>query len=132
MLLFLLLLSIAVGVILFVKLLGPDAWLIKGLMEDKIGAIVGICLVVVSAILLSILLRFFLLNIPVLLAASSVGPDKDSIREYAQQTYAWDIVVRLLILCIPIVTAYLLYQLYRATNWVIRKFVLLFLRPKSW
>jgi len=132
LLLILFLFSVACGVLLFVRLTGSDAWLTKGLRDDKFGAIVVMCTLIVCAILLFILLRASLSPIMVSLAAASKTPDNDFPRENVQEAFAGGIVYWLLLLCIPIISGYLLYWLYRTVHWVIKKSLLLRSKLKSW
>jgi len=53
-------LSLVFGMIVFVKLIGPDAWLIRGLRGDKLGAVVALCSILLCGTLIFLLLRFSL------------------------------------------------------------------------
>jgi hypothetical protein len=125
------LLSVICGAFLFTSLASSDAWLAKGLREDKIGAVIVACFLGVCAIALLTLLYVFLPLIPASLTAALAGPDKNLPGEGAQETIVVDIIRWFLLLCIPILSAYLLYLLYRAVHWVIKKSMSLRLRPKS-
>jgi len=125
------LLSVACGVLVFVRLAGSDAWLAKGLREDRIGAVAVTCLLGVCAIALLILLYVLLPLIPASLAAAFAGPDKNLPGKDMHETVVGDIFRWLLLLCIPILSAYLLYWLYLAVHWVIKKSALPSWRPKS-
>lgn len=125
------LLSVACGALLFVRLASSDAWLTKGLREDRIGAVIVTCFLGVCAIVLLTLLYVFLPLLPASLAAALAGPDKGLAGEDTQETFVGDIIRWFLLLCIPILSAYLLYWLYRTVHWVIKKSVSLCLRPKS-
>lgn len=131
MFLFLFLLSVTVGVVLFVGLLGHDAWLIKGLKEDRVGAIIATCFVVVCAILLVILLRFLLHLIPDLFATASTGANRHLPAESTKVVPVWDIILWFLFFCTPILSGFLLYVLYRTMHSVIKKFALRCYRLKS-
>ena len=113
------LLSVACGVLVFVRLAGSDPWLAKGIREDRIGAVAVTCLLGVCAIALLILLYVLLPLIPASLAAAFADPDKNLPGENTNETIATDIFRWFLLLCIPILSAYLLYWLYLAAHWVI-------------
>ena len=132
LILILFLLSTAGGVLLFVRLTGSDAWLTKGLREDKFSAVVVMCTLIVCAILLFILFRASLSPIMVSLAAASRTPDSDLPAENVQDTFTGGIIYWLLLLCVPILSAYLLHWLYRSVHWVIKKSLLLHSKPKPW
>ncbi len=127
--------SVAAGAVLFVRLLGPDDWLVKGLREDKGSAVVVTCCVVVCAVLLMISLIFFLRVIPSLLAyvlylpfwqpllaAAIAGSDSEVPTGHARESLVWNVVHWFLSLCIPIVSGYLLHLLYSAGYRVFRRF----------
>jgi len=125
------LLSITCGALLFVKLTSSDAWLAKGIKEDRIGAVVVACFLGVCAIALLILLYVLLPLIPASLAAAFAGPDKTFPGEDTHEAVVGDIISWLLLLCIPILSAYLLYLLYRTVHWIIKKSVSLCVGTKS-
>jgi hypothetical protein len=129
--LLLFLLSIACGAFLFVRLASSDVWLTKGLREDRISAVLVACFLGACAIILLTLLYVFLPLIPASLAATLTGADKDLAGEDTQKTFSGDIVRWLLLLCTPILAAYLLYLLYRTVYWIVKKSASLRLRPKS-
>ena len=107
-------LSLAFGMIVFVKLIGPDAWLIRGLRGDKLGAVVALCSIVLCGALILLLLRFSLSMVLELPIAVSAAAARDSSPEYAQRLQVWDIFVYLASFCLPILTGYVLSLLYRA------------------
>jgi hypothetical protein len=125
------LLSVVCGAFLFARLISFDAWLTKGLREDKIGAVIVVCFLGVCAFVLLTLLYVFLPLIPASLTAAFAVPDKDLTGENTQGTLVEDIIRWFLLLCIPILSAYLLYLLYRTVHWVIKKSMSLCLKPKS-
>jgi len=106
-------LSLAFGMIVFVKLIGPDAWLIRGLRGDKLGAVVALCSILLCGTLIFLLLQFSLSMVQELPTAVSAAAARDSSPEYAQHLQAWDVLVCLASFCIPILTGYLLSLLYR-------------------
>ena len=106
------LLSVAAGAVLFIRLLGPDDWLVKGLREDRGSAVVVTCCVVLCAVLLIILLFLFLRVIPSLWTPAVAGTDMPT--EHSHEFRVWNIVHWFLCLCIPIISGYLLYLLYSA------------------
>jgi uncharacterized membrane protein len=126
------LLSITCGALLFVKLASSDVWLAKGIKEDRIGAVIVACFLGVCAIALLILLYMLLPLIPASLAEAFAGPGKTFPgAEDTHEAFVGDIISWLLLLCIPILSAYLLYLLYRTVHWVIKKSVSLCVGPKS-
>lgn len=123
------LLSVACGVLLFVKLASSDVWLAKGLREDRISAVLVTCFLGACALILLTLLYVFLPLIPASLTAALAGTDKDLAGKDIQESLIGHIVRWFLLLCIPILAAYLLYLLYRTVYWVIKKSASLRLRP---
>lgn len=115
-------LSVAVGAVLFIRLLGPDAWLVKGLREDKVSAVVVTCFVVVCAVLLIISLVFLLRIIPSLWAPAIAAADNDMQTEHLHESLVWNVVHWFLSLCIPILSGYLLYLLYSMVYRVLHHF----------
>jgi hypothetical protein len=127
------LLSVVCGALIFVRLARFDVWLVKGLMEDRVGAVIVTCILGACAIVLLTFLYLFLPLIPDSLAAAFAGPDKDlPAGENTHESLVVDIISWFLLLSIPILSSYLLYWLYRAMQWVIKKSVPLSWRPKSW
>jgi len=106
-------LSLAFGVIVFVKMIGPDAWLIRGLRGDKLGAVVALCSILLCGALILLLLQFSLSVVKELPIAVSAAAPRNSSPEYAQRPQAWDVLICLASFCIPIATGYLLSLLYR-------------------
>jgi len=100
--------------IVFVMLIGPEAWLIRGLRGDKLGAVVALCSIVLCGALILLLLRFSLSMVLELPIAVSAAAARDSSPEYAQRLQVWDIFVYLASFCLPILTGYVLSLLYRA------------------
>jgi uncharacterized membrane protein len=126
------LLSITCGALLFVKLASSDAWLAKGIKEDRIGAVIVACFLGICAIALLTLLYMFLPRIPASLAEAFAAPSKTfPAAEETHEAFVGDIISWFLLLCIPILSAYLLYWLYRTVHWVIKKSVSLCIGTKS-
>lgn len=126
------LLSIACGALLFVKLASSDAWLAKGIKEDRVGAVVVACFLGVCAVALLIFLYMFLPLLPASLAEAFAAPSKTfPAAEDTHEAFVEDIIRWFLLLCIPILSAYLLYLFYRAVHWVIKKSVSLCVGTKS-
>jgi hypothetical protein len=126
------LLSITCGALLFVKLASSDAWLTKGIKEDRIGAVVVACFLGVCAIALLIFLYMFLPLLPASIAEAFAGPDKTFPgTDETHEAFVGDIINWFLLLCIPILSAYLLYLLYRTVHWVIKKSMSLCVGTKS-
>lgn len=125
------LLSLVCGAFLFAKLTSSDVWLTKGLREDRIGAVIVACVLGACAIVLLTSLYVLLPLIPASLSTALAVPNKDSAGGDTQETLVMDIIGWLLLLCIPIISAYLLFLLYRTVHWVIKKSASLCLRPKS-
>lgn len=116
-------LSMIFGALLFVKLIGPDAWLIRGLRGDKIGAVLAFCTIIPCGILIFLLLRFSLSLLPGLITGTSpaAAADTNSTTEYAEKVQVCHIAVCLMSFCVPIVTGYLLSLLYRAVYGIVRR-----------
>jgi len=115
-------LSVAIGMAIFIRRLGPDAWLIRGLKDDSMAAVVVMCLLIVGAISLVFALRCSLSFIPTSSAAAvgttEFGPSQAIA---AAEGSVLPIVRWLLLLCIPIVSGYLLSVLYRPVDWMARR-----------
>lgn len=122
--LLLLVFSLVFGAIIFVKLIGPDSWLIKGLRDDKIGAVVAFCTIILCGAVIFFSLRFSLSLLPDLLTDALSGPDNRLKAEYAQKANMWDGIVWLVSFGIPILTCYLLSLLYRGVYRVVKRFAL--------
>jgi len=119
-------LSVAIGMAIFIRRLGPDAWLIRGLKDDSMAAVVVMCLLIVGAISLVFALRCSLSFIPTSSAAAvgttEFGPSQAiAAAENSQAGSVLPIVRWLLLLCIPIVSGYLLSVLYRPVDWMARR-----------
>lgn len=117
-------LSLAFGAMVFVKLIGPDAWLIRGLRGDKLGAVIALCSILLCGMLIFLLLRFSLTlveELPIRVSAAAAG---DSPPQYAPGLPAWDVLVCLLSFCLPIITGYLLSLLYRGVYEAARRLAL--------
>ncbi|MBN2136546.1 MAG: hypothetical protein JW720_01945 [Sedimentisphaerales bacterium] len=117
-------LSLAFGVVVFVRLIGPDAWLIKGLRSDKIGAVVAFCSILVCGVAIFLLLQLSLSVLPTLVKEASAATDNDSAVEYRQGIQVWDVFACILSFCVPILTGYLLSVLYRGIYGAVRKLAL--------
>jgi len=117
-------LSLAFGAIVFVKLIGPDAWLIKGLRRDKLGAVVAFCSILLCGMLIFLLLRFSLSLVQELPIGVSAAAADDSSPEYAQRLQAWDGLVCLMSFCLPIITGYLLGLVYRGVYGAVTRLAL--------
>ncbi len=115
------LISVTCGAILFFKLTGPDTWLVKGLREDRIGAVIATCFLGICAILLLALLYVLLPLIPASLAAAFTGPEKDLSQEDTDESFLGDITRWILLLGVPILAGYLLHWIYRLVGWVAKK-----------
>jgi hypothetical protein len=122
--LLLLVFSLVFGAIIFVKLIGPDSWLIKGLRGDKIGAVVAFCTIILCGAVIFFSLRFSLSLLPDLLTGAWAGPDNRVNVEYAQKANVLDGIVCFLSFCVPILTGYLLSLLYRGVYGVVKRFAL--------
>ena len=116
--------SLVLGAIIFVKLIGPDSWLIRGLRGDKIGAVVAFCTIILCGAVIFFSLRFSLSLLPNLLSGALAGPDNSVKVEYAQKANVWDGIVCVLSFCVPILTGYLLSLLYRGVYQVVKRFAL--------
>jgi hypothetical protein len=116
--------SLVFGVIIFVKLIGPDSWLIRGLRGDKIGAVVAFCTIILCGGVIFFSLRFSLSLLPNLLTGALAGPDNRVNVEYAQKANVWDGIECFLSFCVPILTCYLLSLLYRGVYRVVKRFAL--------
>jgi hypothetical protein len=114
-------LSLVLGAIIFVKLIGPDSWLIKGLRGDKIGAVVAFCTIILCGAVIFFSLRFSLSLLPDLLTGALAGPDNRVNVEYAQKANVLDGIVCFLSFCVPILTGYLLSLLYRGVYLVVKR-----------
>ena len=114
-------LSLAFGAIVFVKLIGSDAWLIRGLRGDKLGAVVALCSILLCGMLIFLLLRFSLSLVQELPIGVSEAVAGDSSPQYAQRLHAWDGLVCLVSFCLPIITGYLLSLLYRGIYEAVRR-----------
>lgn len=117
-------LSLVFGAVIFVKLIGPDSWLIKGLRGDKIGAVVAFCTIILCGAVIFFSLRFSLSLLPDLLTGALAGTDNRVNVEYAQKANVWDGIVCFLSFCVPILTGYLLSLLYRGVYGVAKRFAL--------
>src|SRR4030042_3386198 len=93
-------LSLVFGTVIFVKLIGPDSWLINGLRGDKIGAVVAFCTIILCGAVIFFYLRFSLSLIPDLLTGALAGPDNRVEVEYAQKANVWDGIVCFLFFCV--------------------------------
>lgn len=116
--------SLIFGAIIFVKLIGLDSWLIKGLRGDKIGAVVAFCTIILCGAVIFFSLRFSLSLLPNLLTGALAGPDSRVNVEYVQKADVWDGIVCFLSFCVPILTGYLLSLLYRGVYQVVKRFAL--------
>jgi amino acid transporter len=116
--------SLVLGAIIFVKLIGPDSWLIEGLRGDKIGAVVAFCTIILCGAVIFFSLRFSLSLLPNLLTGALAEPDNRVNVEYAQKANVWHGVVYFLSFCVPILTGYLLSLLYRGVYRVVKRFAL--------
>ena len=117
-----LVLSLVLGGIVFVVLLGRDAWLIKGLRRDDATAIVVACVLLVVGLALFAVLRAVLTKIPhtlagVLAPVSQWSPD--AVHTSATTPFA-EAAGWFLGLCAPVLASFLLYGIYRAGCWVVR------------
>ena len=117
-------LSLAFGAIVFIKLIGPDAWLIRGLRGDKLGAVVALCSILLCGALIFFLLRFSLSLLQELPMGASAASERNSTPEYTQNLPIWDVIVFLLTFCVPIATGYLLSVIYRGVYRAVRRFAL--------
>lgn len=117
-------LSLVFGAIIFVKFIGPDSWLIRGLRGDKIGAVIAFCTIILCGTVIFFSLRFSLSLLPDLLTGALAGPDNRVNVEYAQKANVWDGIVCFLSFCVPILTGYLLSLLYRGVYGVAKRFAL--------
>jgi hypothetical protein len=117
-------LSLVFGAIIFVKFIGPDSWLIRGLRGDKIGAVIAFCTIILCGAVIFFSLRFSLSLLPDLLTGALAGPDNRVNVEYAQKANVWDGIVCFLSFCVPILTGYLLSLLYRGVYGVAKRFAL--------
>lgn len=116
--------SLIFGVAVFVKLIGSDAWLIRGLRGDKIGAVFVLCSILLCGALIFFLLHFSLSLLEELPARASATAEADSAAEYTARLSGWDIVVCLFSFCLPILTGYLLSLIYRAVYGAVRRLAL--------
>jgi hypothetical protein len=114
-------LSLAFGAVIFVRLIGPDAWLIRGLRGDKLGAIIALCSILLCGALIFFLLQFSLSFIGELPMGASAAPKEDFVSEYTQHLNIWDVIVCLLSFCVPIATGYLLSLIYRGIYRAVRR-----------
>ena len=119
-------LSLAIGAIVFVKLIGPDAWLIRGIRGDKLGAVVALCSILLCGALVFFLLRFSvsLLEDMPMGASASAASGKNLMPENTQNLNMWDVIVCLLSFCVPIATGYLLSLIYRGVYRAVRRLAL--------
>lgn len=117
-------LSLAFGMVVFVKLIGPDAWLIRGLRGDKLGAVVALCSILLCGALILLLLRLSLSAIQELPTAVSAAATGDSPLQYAKRLQVWDVFANLASFCLPILTGYLLSLLYRGVYRTITRIAL--------
>ena len=115
-------LSLALGAIVFIKLIGPDAWLIRGLKSDSLGAVVVFCSILACGILMFLLLRFSVYLLPNPAQGDSAVNAEDLTTGYAQGAQVWDAFVCLMSFCIPILTGYLLSVVYRGAYRVVKRF----------
>ena len=116
--------SLVFGAAVFVILIGPDAWLIRGLRGDKFGAVVALFSILLCGMLIFFLLHFSLSLLEELPTRASAAADIDSAVEYTQNLSGWDIVTGLLSFCLPILTGYLLSLIYRGVYGAVRRFAL--------
>ena len=112
--------SLVFGGIVFVKLIGSDAWLIKGLRGDKLGAVMALCSILLCGMLIFLLLRLSLSVIEDLSTGVSTAGAGDSSGQYGQRLQIWGVLVYLVSFCLPIITAYLLSVLYRVVYGAVR------------
>ena len=116
--------SLVFGVVVFIKLIGPDAWLIKGLRGDQFGAVVALCSILLCGMLIFFLLHLSLSLLEELPIRASAAAEVDSAAEYTQSLPSWDIIVCLLSFCLPILTGYLLSLIYRGVYGAVRRLAL--------
>lgn len=113
--------SLAFGAIVFIRLIGPDAWLIRGLRGDKLGAVVALCSILMCGAAIFFLLRFSLEQLPI---GASAASGSDPSPEYGADLHIWDIISDLLAFCIPIATGCLLSIIYRGVYCAVQRFAL--------
>jgi|GEM_PF-6320256 len=115
-------LSLFLSGMIFVILLGRDAWIIKGLRRDEATAIVVACLLLVTGLALSAGLRTLLSKIPHALAKTltSVPQWSPDVMPAAAETPLADATGWFLGLCAPVLASLLLYGLYHVGLWVVR------------
>ncbi|MHC4742679.1 MAG: hypothetical protein ACYS8Z_12245 [Planctomycetota bacterium] len=116
--------SLAFGSIVFVRLIGSDSWLIRGLRCDKLGAIIALCSILLCGALIFFLLRFSLSHLQELPLGASAASEGDLAADYTQNLRIWDVILGLLTFCTPIVTAYLLSLIYRGICEAVRRLAL--------
>ena len=114
-------LSLTLGAVIFARLIGPDAWLIKGLRGDKPGAVVAFCSTVLCGALIFLLLRSSVSLLPHLIRRAYGVTEADLAAEYPQQLQIWDAIVCLVAFCVPIVTGYMLSVLYRGISGLVKR-----------
>ena len=117
-------LSLVFGAAVFVKLIGPDAWLIRGLRGDKLGAVIALCSILLCGALIFFMLQFSLSLIEELPMEASAASTMDLTPEYTQNLHMWDVIVCLLSFCVPIATGYLLSLIYRGVYRAVRRLAL--------
>ena len=116
--------SLMFGAIVFVRLIGPDAWLIRGLRGDKLGAVIALCSILLCGALIFSFLRFSLSHLQELPIGASAAQNDDLPGSYTQPLRIWDVVFGLLTFCTPIATAYLLSLIYRGIYGAARRLAL--------
>lgn len=116
--------SLMFGAIVFVKLIGPDAWLIRGIRGDKLGAVIALCSILLCGAAIFFLLRFSLSHLQALPIGASAAQNDDLPVNYTQPLRIWDVVFGLLTFCTPIATAYLLSLIYRGIYEAARRLAL--------
>jgi hypothetical protein len=114
-------LSLAFGAVIFVRLIGPDAWLIRGLRGDKLGAIIALCSILLCGALIFFLLQFSLSFIGELPIGASAASNGDFVPEYSRRLNMWNVIVGLLSFCVPLATGCLLSLIYRGVYRAVRR-----------
>ncbi len=114
--------SLILGGIVFVAMLGRDAWLIKGLRRDDVTAILVACILLVVGLALFAGLRTLLTRIPHALAAALAPVPQWSPEplQTATETPFADAAGWFLSLCAPVLASFLLYGIYSTGCWVVR------------
>jgi len=117
----LLVLSVILGAFVFVRLIGPDAWLIKGLRGDQPAAVVAFCSLVVCGGLIFCGLRFSLSSASALFEGVVWGTTAESPVERGRSMEIWNAMAWFLSLCVPVLTALVLSTAYRWVDRVLRR-----------